>query len=609
MRIAIAIVLSLPLVFIRASWNAVVAETDSPSSHVTDREQLIEKLKCSGVRVESDENEPKRLAVVLVGDLASDAILADVGKLEKITALAVCGQGITDESLKHLKTLSQLRRLDLRYTRITDAGLAHISGMTDLRKLRLDGSFRITDAGLRRIKLLDKLESLDLTLTKTTDQGIADLQQALPKVKIFKRYHAFDAAGVENGPQRHGTTIPTPGRLDRLMREVLPRNPEANGMVPDWTLLAVALDEILNASPENIRAWSRHVWNLGYNAATDCEDIQERYWWKKQGVLVSIAGAKHNPSSGAMLFSVIWLTGWGIGSPDDAEQFRRLFADDTELHTPLLSGIRRKDVLGPNGKPDNWLVARQWSLRAQPLQEKEYASDPENARSPLIFYSSSAMCQIKHAISIEQEGVFGEAAAKAWAEAERQWNAYGDRNIPMGRDRVVCFNKLDELKKEAKRLRKELNRMIAADSNQDKALAVAADIQKLNKQIAHTRRAIDLVNFDYWKSRCRMEQLPSTVDGRRLLHEARRELQMGQQDSNDPGRPGAKQLFEQGFLAWQRSLANFPIIETDQYDVGPYLAEALNLYRKRILDGGPFPAKFPLKHLAKQSNDTDKSAE
>ena len=101
--------------------------------------------------------------------------------------------------------------------------------------------------------------------------------------------------------------------------------------------------------------------------------------------------------------------------------------------------------------------------------------------------------------------------------------------------------------------------------------------------------------------------MPTTLEGRRLLFETQQALTQGQLDSNDPKRPDAKQLFEQGFHAWQKSLAKFPTMEEDIYDIGEYLAEALKLYRKQYLGGGPFPADFPLQRIIERMDNPDQN--
>ena len=72
-----------------------------------------------------------------------------------------------------------------------------------------------------------------------------------------------------------------------------------------------------------------------------------------------------------------------------------MFADDTEF---LIGGFRRDDVLGPTGKPDNWLVAKQWFQKATDLVENEGAT-VERTR-PVIFHSEAPMCQMNYAIAL-----------------------------------------------------------------------------------------------------------------------------------------------------------------------------------------------------------------
>ena len=261
---------------------------------------------------------------------------------------------------------------------------------------------------------------------------------------------------------------PPSGRLDRLTRELL-HKPTVKGERPDWISLAMTSDQVLESYPDDVHNWTISSWNLAYNAPVDFEGAPDKYWWKKQGIMVLIAGSKINPSSGDMLFSLAWTVGMGIGGPDDARQYRRLFADDKELQVLLLSDMKRQDVLGPTGKPDNWLIARQWLLRAIPLLTKEFNANPKQVlHGPLIFLSQPAMYQTKFAVAIEKEGFFGDAA-KAWAEAERDWIAFGDRDILMSKGIIVRLNTLAELEEESKRLREELNKMVAEASDPEPA--------------------------------------------------------------------------------------------------------------------------------------------
>ncbi len=68
---------------------------------------------------------------------------------------------------------------------VTDAGLANLSGLTRLTEVHLNDR-EITDAGLVHLKKLTQLERIYLGNTGVTDIGIAHLQAALPNCKISR---------------------------------------------------------------------------------------------------------------------------------------------------------------------------------------------------------------------------------------------------------------------------------------------------------------------------------------------------------------------------------------------------------------------------------------
>jgi hypothetical protein len=68
---------------------------------------------------------------------------------------------------------------------VTDAGLAHIEGLWKLTELWL-GATRVTDAGLAHIEGLTNLVTLDLDRTAVTDAGVAPLRAKLPACEIHR---------------------------------------------------------------------------------------------------------------------------------------------------------------------------------------------------------------------------------------------------------------------------------------------------------------------------------------------------------------------------------------------------------------------------------------
>ena len=51
-------------------------------------------------------------------------------------------------------------------------------------------------------------------------------------------------------------------------------------------------------------------------------------------------------------------------------------------------------------------------------------------QSPLIYRSSAPMCQMNYAEAMEKDGVFGEVAKKAWADASDRLASLRRRGYP-----------------------------------------------------------------------------------------------------------------------------------------------------------------------------------
>jgi internalin A len=116
---------------------------------------------------------------------ATDATLAEVGRLTRLQVLSADSTSLSDAGLAHLKGLAKLSRLELNGTRITDAGLAHLKGLTNLSHLGLSGT-KVSDAGLAHLKGLTKLIYLELVGTEVTDAGLRELKKALADLEVAR---------------------------------------------------------------------------------------------------------------------------------------------------------------------------------------------------------------------------------------------------------------------------------------------------------------------------------------------------------------------------------------------------------------------------------------
>ena len=90
---------------------------------------------------------------------------------------------IDDKVFVQVGRLSGLQLLYLDGTSTSDAELAHLKSMTRLSFLSVR-STQISDAGLECLKALTQLSFVDLHGTRVTDVGVKELQQALPNLTI-----------------------------------------------------------------------------------------------------------------------------------------------------------------------------------------------------------------------------------------------------------------------------------------------------------------------------------------------------------------------------------------------------------------------------------------
>jgi len=105
----------------------------------------------------------------------TDAVLADVARIETITALDLGGsKALTDEGVRHLARLPALKHLDLSGTAITDRGFQVLRHLPGLETLSLAGT-PITDEGVVHLAHCHELRQVDLSWTRTGDAALRAL--------------------------------------------------------------------------------------------------------------------------------------------------------------------------------------------------------------------------------------------------------------------------------------------------------------------------------------------------------------------------------------------------------------------------------------------------
>lgn len=108
--------------------------------------------------------------------LMTDAVLARVAKLDRVTRLELSGsRGVGDDGLMHLAGMPQLEELVLTGVKISDRGLRVLRKLPALRKLEMTWQQGISDEGAAHLRHCERLEILDLMGSNTGDGAIAAL--------------------------------------------------------------------------------------------------------------------------------------------------------------------------------------------------------------------------------------------------------------------------------------------------------------------------------------------------------------------------------------------------------------------------------------------------
>ena len=408
----------------------------------------------------------------------------------------------------------------------------------------------------------------------------------------------------------------------------------------EWDRLKATLNNIALLQPHFDKVWEHQAHNLAYNVSTEFDDYRQRYEMVREGTEFLTRGVRQNTNAPRLVWYTGWFYGAKMGMSDEKVQFRRLFSDDEVLHESLLEqniAVDSPEARGPLGKPDNWLVGRLWLNHGYDLVDSGIKI---RRQTPLNFYETGPKWRIKHAESIEDEGVLDERAQNAWQMAADDWVGFGNRSIPttspftikldqlevlkaQKEEKIAAFRELNQEAYDAARqelidslppataafwqkpeeeltlvekqlLPKVLDSLIpnleqlaktSDPSVRLESVNLAGDVQDLDERILKTDGYRTQINYPYWKTLTQAEQEERTVRARRLIYEAEEANDNAELDS-------AIQLYEEAFAVWAEIFDDYPILTID--DTADDLFDSVRRYMVAI-DSQEIPDDFPLK--------------
>jgi hypothetical protein len=417
----------------------------------------------------------------------------------------------------------------------------------------------------------------------------------------------------------------------------------------NWDALIAVVNQMVKLQPNFISVWEFQSHNLSYNVSVEHDDYRFRYGWVKKGIDFLIKGTKYNRREPRLFWSVGWYTGQKFGRSDERKQFRQLFADDEDFHATLEEHVPLDfEGKGPSGKADSWLVSKLWFENAYSIIDTQGV--PLRGKSPHIFYADGPKAQMSHATAIEVEGYFDERAEDAWRTAGNLWGTFGRRRFPTSWGEYIRLSEKELKLSDAERLKNQLDEMVpgareaiyaekfaklpleqqelleseeydpdkyvqfieAAFNTQVRLREIAEQADRDNRadafRLADAAAAAAVsadrvdryrqnVNYEYWKTRCEVEQLPGTVAARKHAFEANRLMDEVLIDQ-------ARAEFELAWDRWAEIFENHP--ELVQELMADDLIEDINRYLELLgqLDE-ELPEDFKLKKILELQVDTE----
>ncbi|HEX4144887.1 MAG TPA: hypothetical protein VHY91_15390 [Pirellulales bacterium] len=405
----------------------------------------------------------------------------------------------------------------------------------------------------------------------------------------------------------------------------------------DWMAFSAALEQIIRLQPNFINVWRFQAWNLSYNISVEFDDFRDRYDWVMKGINFIIGGTRYNKNEPRLLYDVGWFIAQKIGRADEHLQYRKLFKEDDDFN-----GSRKP------ADRDNWLVGREWFLKAQEAVDK--LGMPIKGITPLVFHSYPSMALIDYTEAIEDEGTFGEVAKNSWRKSQQSWQQFGDREVPTTYNISIRLNDYERTREKAHESVEELDALlpglrdrlreerIAAFSAEDRqiwdlpadkrdptqsqrAMELEGDLRLTHLDVAQHAdtgnklealrladaathdewlagvidRYRDIVNFNYWRLHCEVEQTPDALAARKAIYDGDHAFHASDLDT-------AKKQYDEGLAKWRAVLDAYPALLKETIVVDE-LVDVIDEYRK-LLDqlDIEFPQDFVLQDILDAKN-------
>ena len=185
-----------------------------------------------------------------------------------------------------------------------------------------------------------------------------------------------------------------------------------------WGELRDTVGSVILLQPHYLNVWRFQGWNLAWNVSSEWDQVEDRYYWVKEGGKFYQQGINQNITYTELYWDKGNLLGKKIGRADEWRHFRKFFLKDPD--TERWEGGADKD-LNPD-EQDNYLVAKKAYFEANDRDRDRR----QHIMDPVLFRHYPYRSQFNYARALQKEGRFGEICRKAWEDAHEIWTSkYG----------------------------------------------------------------------------------------------------------------------------------------------------------------------------------------
>lgn len=254
-----------------------------------------------------------------------------------------------------------------------------------------------------------------------------------------------------------------------------------------WFEIRPVVESISLLQPNFVRPWQFQSWNMAYNIAAEWEAVADKYYWIRQGIDFMKKGVETNRDLPDMDWYVGFMYFNKFGISDEKVYLRELLRKEPDTSF----------ALSKSGLQDNFEISYDWFEQANEIIRRTQKRPKGMSITPFMY--KSGMAKMYYASTLADEGNFDEKTKDGWRAAYREWIKLGREGGP---DREIDL----------------IHRLEFSDS----------EVKDLTEdQLYWIDRYKNVVRYDYWKQRAKVEATDEMQRAREGFYVARASLRAG----------------------------------------------------------------------------------